>query len=102
MKVTIIYALYYFYRAISIAILVYCIGSWFVNPGTKLFYWWRKLGYFLEPLFRPARVVMELLRRLLRQIFPNMGTLPLDFTPWLTVILLELIFRFIYRLLTVL
>ena len=99
MKNTIILALYYFYRALNIAILVYCIGSWFVNPGSKLFYYWRKLGYFLEPLFRPARMLWDLLRQLLRRIFPNIGSIPIDFTPWLTVILLEFLFRGIIRLL---
>ena len=102
MKTIIIYALYYFYRVLSIAILVFCIGSWFVEPGTKLSYYWRKLGYFLEPLIRPARILLEYLRRFLRRLFPNMGSIPVDFSPWLTMILLEFIFRAIYRLLTVL
>ncbi len=98
MRVTIFYALYYFYRAINIAILVYCIGSWFVNPGTKLFDYWRKLGYFLEPLFKPARIILDFFGRLLRNIFPNMIRVPIDFTPWFTVILLEYVFRLILRL----
>ena len=99
MKTTLLYALYYFYRALNIAILVYCIGSWFVNPGTRLFDYWRKLGYFLEPLFRPARALMDLLRGLLRRVFPNMRPLPIDFTPWFTVILLEVIFRSLFNFL---
>jgi len=102
MKVTISYALLYFYRVINIAILVYCIGSWFVSPGSKLYDYWRKLGYFLEPLFRPARMLLELLRQLLRRVFPNMGYIPIDFTPWLTVILLEVIFGWILRLIAIL
>ncbi len=102
MKTTLFYALYYFYRALNIAILVYCIGSWFVSPGTRLFDYWRKLGYFLEPLFRPARALMEVLRRLIRRIFPNFRPLPIDFTPWFTVILLEIIFRALLRLLLML
>ena len=99
MKTILFYALYYFYRVINIAILVFCIGSWFVNPGGKLYYYWRKLGYFLEPLFRPARAIMELLGRGLRSIFPNFRPLPIDFSPWLTVILLEFIFRILLQLL---
>ncbi len=98
MKIVLFNAILYFYRFLNIVILVYCIGSWFVSPGTRLFDYWRKLGYFLEPLFRPARAVLELLRRLLRNIFPRMGTIPVDFTPWLTVILLEVIFTFILNL----
>ena len=99
MKKIIFYALYYFYRVLNIAILVYCIGSWFVNPGTKLYEYWRKLGYFLDPLFRPARILLDFLKRLLRRVFPNMGYIPIDFTPWVTVILIEFIFRLILRFL---
>ena len=99
MKTIIFYALYYFYRVLNITILVYCIGSWFVNPGTRLFDYWRKLGYFLEPLFRPARALLELLKSLLRKVFPRIDYIPIDFTPWLTVILLEFIFRIILQIL---
>ncbi len=85
----IILALAYFYRILYIAILVYCIGSWVVTPGTKLFYLWQKLGYFLDPLFRPARFILQKL---------NLFTIRIDFTPWLTMILLNLMFRLLLNL----
>ncbi len=84
-----ILVLSYLYRIIYYAILVYCIGSWFVAPGTKLFYYWQKLGYYLDPLFRPARFILQKL---------DLFRIRIDFTPWLTIILLNLVYQLIFRL----
>jgi len=77
--------LYYFFEVLYFAILAYCIGSWFVKPGTKFFELWMKLRYFLDPLFYPARFILSKIKFL--------RTVPVDFTPWLTVILLNFVYR---------
>ena len=86
-------AIYYFFRVLNIAILVFCIGSWFVRPGSKLFYYWRKLGYLLSPLFYPAQFLLNKLH-----ITERLG---IDFSPWLTVILLDIVYNMLMRLLGV-
>jgi len=83
-------AIYYFFRVINIAILVYCIGSWFVRPGTKFFMYYRKLGYLLDPLFRPARTLLNKL---------GAYRLGIDFSPWLTCILLNFVYNLIVNIL---
>ena len=91
MRYILLEAVYYFFNVLDIAILVYCIGSWFVRPGSKLFDLWRKLGYYLEPLFRPAKILISKLK--------FMRNVPVDFSPWLTCILLGLVYRLIFVLL---
>ena len=78
-------ALYYFYRLLDLAILVWCIMSWIVRPGDRLYGFYYKLGSYLEPLFLPVRKILYRLRL----------NLPIDLSPWITMILLG----FIYRLL---
>lgn len=89
----IVYALYYFVRVLNYAILIYCIMSWFVNPGSKLFYAWKKLEYFLMPIFTPAKLLLSKIR------FTR--NLPIDFSPWLTVILLNMVYNLLIRLIYV-
>lgn len=75
--------IYYAFRVVDLAILVYCILSWFVRPGSRAFDLYRKLGYYLEPLFRPAR---KLLSRF------NLN-IPIDLAPWVTMLLLSVLCR---------
>ena len=78
--------LYLVYRVADLAILIYCIASWFVRPGTKAYDYYYKLAQIVEPVLLPVR---KLLYRL--------GlTLPIDLSPWITMILLG----FVYRILT--
>lgn len=91
MRIILQIALGYFFQIINYAILIFCIGSWFVRPGTGLYDFWRKLGYFLEPLFRPAKFLLSRLR--------FMRSIPVDFSPWLTVILLGFVYNAVMVLL---
>ena len=77
--------LYYFYRLLNLAILLYCVLSWFVRPGTRLYDIYVKMAYFLEPLFLPVRKLLSRSRL----------NLPVDLSPWLTTILIGFIFRII-------
>lgn len=81
------------YEILDIVILVYCIASWFIRPGTKVFYFWRKLDYFLSPLFYPARFILSKFR-----ITERLG---IDFTPWLTLILLRFVYRIIFNVFSI-
>ena len=76
-------ALYYIFRVLDLAILVWCILSWFVTPGSRLFGFYYKLGSYLEPLFLPVRKILYRLR----------VDLPIDLSPWITMILLGFIYR---------
>ena len=87
--------LYYFFRIVSLAILVYCIMSWFVRPGSRAFEFYRKLAYYIEPLFVPAR---KLLNWIYRRF--NLRMIPIDFSPWLTIVFLNIIHRIIILLIT--
>ncbi len=77
--------LYYFYRLLNLAILLYCVFSWFVRPGTRLYDIYVKMAYFLEPLFVPARKLLSRLRL----------NIPVDLSPWLTIVFVGLIYRII-------
>ena len=83
------YGLYYLYRILDIAILVYCVASWFVRPGTKAYYYYGKLAALLEPLFMPVRKLLYKLRL----------NLPVDLSPWITLLLLGVVYRLIISLL---
>ena len=74
---------YYVFRIYELAVLVYCILSWFARPGSRVYDIYVKLGYYLEPTFRPARALLSRL---------NLN-IPIDFGPWLTIILASLICR---------
>ena len=77
--------LYYIYRLLNLAILLYCVFSWFVRPGTRLYDIYVKMAYFLEPLFVPARKLLSRLRL----------NIPVDLSPWLTIVFVGLIYRII-------
>ena len=76
-------ALYYFYWLLDLAILVWCIMSWIVTPGSRLYGFYYKLGSYLEPLFVPVRKILYKLR----------VDLPIDLSPWITMILLGFVYR---------
>ena len=77
------YGLYYLYRLIDLAILAYCILSWFARSNYKLYQIYQWLGRFLEPMFVPVRKLMYRL---------NIN-LPVDLSPWITMILLGFVYR---------
>ena len=75
--------IYYAFRVLDLAIFAYCILSWLVRPGSRAFEIYRKLGYYLEPLFKPARMLLSRF---------NLN-IPIDLAPWITMILASLICR---------
>lgn len=77
--------IYIVFRVLDLAILAYCIMSWFVRPGTRAFEIYRKMAYYLEPLFKPARKILSRF---------NLN-IPIDLAPWLTLVLLTIIYRVI-------
>ena len=80
------YAGYMFIHLISIAILAYCVLSWF-RPTFRAFYW---LERFIAPFIAPfRRLSYALMRRF---------NLPLDFTCWFAMIGYEIIGRLWWRL----
>ena len=80
--------LYLIYRAADLAILFYCIGSWFIRPGTRAYDHYYKLARIVEPMLLPVR---KLMYRLGLQ-------LPIDLSPWITIILLGFIYRILVML----
>ena len=79
-------AVYYFTLVIQYMILAYVVLSWFSKPGGQTFRIYQKLGDILEPLFMPFR-------RLTRGIAMRTG---LDFTPFITIIAVSMIYRLIF------
>lgn len=75
--------LYLVFRVADLAILVYCIGSWFVRPNTPAYDLFVKLAQIVEPVLYPVRKLMYRLG----------WKLPIDLSPWITMILLGLIYR---------
>lgn len=73
----------YAFRIFDLAIFAYCILSWFVRPGTRAFDIYRKLGYYLEPTFKPARMLLSRF---------NLN-IPIDLAPWLTLVLASIVCR---------
>lgn len=78
-------ALYLVYRVADLAILVYCIASWFVRPGNRAYDYFVKLARIVEPMLLPVR-------KLLYRFNIN---LPIDLSPWITMILLGIVYRLI-------
>jgi len=79
-------AVYYFTLVIQYMILAYVVLSWFSRPGGQTYRIYLKLGEVLEPLFMPFR-------RLTRGIAMRTG---LDFTPFITIIAVSMIYRLIF------
>ena len=75
--------LYLIFRVADLTILVYCIGSWFIRPGTRAYDYYNKLARIVEPVLLPVR-------KLLYRLGLN---LPVDLSPWITMILLVFIYR---------
>lgn len=86
--VKLLLALYYFTLVIQYMVLAYVLLSWFVRPGNKAFWLHQKLGELLEPLFAPFR-------RLTSGIAMRTG---LDFTPFVLIVAVSLIYRLIYAI----
>ncbi len=84
----ILLALYYFTQVIQYMVLVYVILSWFSKPGGRTYFLYQKLGELLNPLFMPFR-------RLTQGVTMRTG---LDFTPFLLIIALSMLYRLIYML----
>ena len=84
------YAGYLFLRLVTLAILVYCVLSWF-RPTFRAFYW---LGRFIEPFIAPFRKLSMKLMRYFRA--------PIDFSYLLAMIgyqILERLWWWLYTLL---
>lgn len=79
-----------FLRIVSLAILIYCILSWF-QPRSQAFVW---LGSFIRPFVAPFRRLSVWLMHRTR--------IPLDFSCWFAILGIELVnslWWFLYRLL---
>ncbi len=80
------------YQLLDFAILAYVLLSWFVRPGTKLAEVYMFLARILEPVMGPIRRIMQPLTYRIR----------LDFSPWVTMILLSFVYRLLSRLILML
>ncbi len=76
------------YQVIEYGILAYVILSWFVRPNTKLAEFYMFLARFFEPIMGPVRRLMQPLTYRLR----------IDFSPWVTIILVRFVYRFLYTI----
>lgn len=74
-----------FLRLISYAILIYCILSWVLPPYNKVMMFFARI---IDPLLRP-------IRRLLLRFLPR---IPLDLSPLVLGLLLQLIERIVWWL----
>jgi len=74
-------------RIVSFALLVYCIMS-FVMPDHQLY---RKLAYYMERILHPIR------DRLYRW-FPALRRTPVDFSPLVLWLLIDIALSLVYRL----
>ena len=83
------YGLYILYRLLNFLIFVYCILSWFARSNYKIYNIYMWLGRFLEPLFVPVRKLM----------YRFNINLPVDLSPWITMLLLGLVYRVLVSLL---
>ena len=93
LPVIVYYGLYGLFRLLELAVFAYCILSWFVRPGSGLYNVYAFLARILEPMFVPARKFQYWLMRRL-----NIN-IPIDFSPWITLLVLDLIFDILVRLL---
>ena len=76
-------------RLANTALLIYCIMS-FIMPGSDLM---RKVSAYVEPVLRPFR-------QLLYRYFPRLRTLPVDFSPlvvWLAIDVVTLLLNLLRR-----
>ena len=77
------------FRVLSTMILVYCIMSWFVRPGTSLYRTYCFLAELVEPLVYPFRKITS-------GVAYSTG---IDFAPWLTLIFFNIIQNALYLIL---
>ena len=77
------------FRVLSSMILVYCIMSWFVRPGSPLYRIYCFLDELVEPLIYPFRKISA-------GVAYSTGV---DFAPWLTLIFFNVIQNAIYLIL---
>lgn len=79
------------FRVFSAMILVYCVMSWFVRPGTPLYRAYCFLAELVEPLIYPFR-------KLTAPMAYNTG---IDIAPWLTLIFFNIIQNGLYLVIRV-
>ncbi|MBQ8589098.1 MAG: YggT family protein [Firmicutes bacterium] len=77
------------FRVLSAMILVYCVLSWFVRPGSALYRVYCFLDELVEPLIYPFR-------KLTSGVAYSTGV---DFAPWLTLIFFNVLQNAIYLVL---
>lgn len=82
----ILLAIYYFTQLLQYMILAYVLLSWFARPGKRLYDFYRRLGEILEPILAPFR----------RFTLPLAMRSGLDFTPFLAVIAISVMYRLIH------
>lgn len=83
-KNILIYAFYYFYNFMTIAIFIRCILSWFPISGDNAIV--RLLYRITEPIMGPIRNIVNK---------SPIGGFMIDFSPIIALILLQVIFRVI-------
>ena len=76
-------------RALQLAVLAYCLMSWFPTLRGSKFY--RTLGRLLEPFAAPFRGISAKIRQ--------WTGIPLDLSLWMALIALELLERVLIRIL---
>lgn len=76
-----------FVRIVSGLIFLYCLLSWFMRPDSKLF---RVISRVVQPILEPFRPLGNKLIQLGFRV---------DLTPWVAIVVLELLVRVLYFLL---
>lgn len=77
------------FRVFSAMILIYCILSWFAQPGSMVYTIYRRLEELVEPFIFPFR-------RITSGFAYRTG---IDFAPWLALIALNIVQNVIYIIL---
>lgn len=76
-----------FLRVIEIAILVYCVMSWFVRSSNPVFRW---LHGFISPFVMPfRRISMWIIQK---------SRIPFDLSFWLAIIAIDIVKNVLWRI----
>lgn len=76
------------YKVVDWALWAYVILSWFAGASAKLYNIYRTLAKYMEPLLSPVR-------KLIRPLTYKIGV---DFSPYVFLLLLQFVYRFLARL----
>ena len=88
MKFILITALALTVKVVNAAVWIYVIMSWFVRTTPGLVNFYMTLAKYIEPLLAPVRKLME----------PLTYRIGLDFSPYVLVLIISFVSRFITRI----